>query len=261
MELYTRISNSLLPTPSRSHYIFNLRDISKVFQGLLSCSSKSINGVESMIRLWLHETTRVFHDRLINHSDREWFYNVSVELVGKQFRLGNDGWQREDLFPQTTEADDEFAADEGNTPVSTEKRASLPPSLKKKKKPLLWVDFLRPGLPQSSRVYSEAPNMKSLISLLDDYQVEFNVNNHRQLNLVFFSDAVIHLVRICRVLRQMRGSVMLIGVGGSGRSSLARLSSYIVGCEMEVRNCKDEAQWGAKRRAGSSIFPFISRLG
>ncbi|GMI17677.1 hypothetical protein TrLO_g10552 [Triparma laevis f. longispina] len=234
VELYTRISNSLLPTPSRSHYIFNLRDISKVFQGLLSCSSKSINGVESMIRLWLHETTRVFHDRLINHSDREWFYNVSVELVGKQFRLGNDGWQREDLFPQTTEADDEFAADEGNAPVSTEKRASLPPSLKKKKKPLLWVDFLRPGLPQSSRVYSEAPNMKSLISLLDDYQVEFNVNNHRQLNLVFFSDAVIHLVRICRILRQMRGSVMLIGVGGSGRSSLARLSSYIVGCEMET---------------------------
>ena len=41
LELYRRITATLLPTPSRSHYLFNLRDISKVFQGLMMGSTKA----------------------------------------------------------------------------------------------------------------------------------------------------------------------------------------------------------------------------
>jgi dynein heavy chain len=33
--IYDKISSELLPTPLRSHYLFNLRDVSKVFQGIL----------------------------------------------------------------------------------------------------------------------------------------------------------------------------------------------------------------------------------
>ena len=32
IEVYMRISQELLPTPAKSHYTFNLRDVSKVFQ-------------------------------------------------------------------------------------------------------------------------------------------------------------------------------------------------------------------------------------
>ena len=46
---------------------------------------------------------------------------------------------------------------------------------------------------------------------------------------IYICDAV-SVSKIVRVIRQPRGNMLLIGIGGSGRQSVSRLSSYICEC-------------------------------
>lgn len=71
--MYNQISKEFKPTPAKSHYTYNLRDVSKVFQGLAKSSPKAIKSDDDMTKLWGHECLRVFQDRLISTEDRDKF--------------------------------------------------------------------------------------------------------------------------------------------------------------------------------------------
>ena len=64
---------------------------------------------------------------------------------------------------------------------------------------------------------------KTMEDMLDDY----NQVNTAQMNLVLFMDAMKHVTRISRVIRQPLGNALLLGMGGSGRQSLTRLAAYM----------------------------------
>jgi dynein heavy chain, axonemal len=73
INLFNTIQENFLPTPTKSHYVFNMRDISKVFQGIYLADKSFYETKEHIIKLWSHEILRVFHDRLNSFDDREVF--------------------------------------------------------------------------------------------------------------------------------------------------------------------------------------------
>ena len=76
LKVYDQIQQDLRPTPLKTHYTFNLRDFSKVICGMCMCTKNELTTADSTLRLWAHELTRVFGDRLINNEDRMWMLNA-----------------------------------------------------------------------------------------------------------------------------------------------------------------------------------------
>lgn len=66
IKLWRKVKANLLPTPSKFHYIFNLRDVSRIFKGMCTVLPATIKksgkfGTDElpseifMIALWRHE--------------------------------------------------------------------------------------------------------------------------------------------------------------------------------------------------------------
>jgi len=66
-----------------------------------------------------------------------------------------------------------------------------------------------------------------MLKTINEYLDDYNQVNTTQMHLVLFIDAVKHLCRICRIIRQPLGNGLLLGVGGSGRQSLTRLAAHM----------------------------------
>ena len=199
--VYNSLCQELLPTPSKSHYLFNTRDLAKVIQGVCRATRHFYDAKDSIIQLWAHENLRVFGDRLWDDVDFDWLARQLDTSMRVHF-----GTSWKDVF-----------ADGEHEPVKddTARFDSVP-----------FVSFLRQGLefPPYEAVSDEHALRECLTEKLEDYGLE---SGNAPMDLVLFDDAVLHVCRIHRILTQPRGHAMLVGVGGSGRKSLARLAAYV----------------------------------
>jgi len=118
IEFYERICKQKLPTPTKFHYTFNLRDLSKVFQGISRTDPDSVATAGSLTRLWIYELSRVFYDRLNCQEDKKWFREQLLDIrrshlkviKEKEFNLDclfSDIFNIEEEFPSYEEVLDQ----------------------------------------------------------------------------------------------------------------------------------------------------------
>jgi len=78
----------MLPTPAKFHYIFNLRDLSRIWEGMLHIDADVLQAIDTLFALWKHECIRVISDRFTNPEDKEWFDKQTVKAIADE--LGED---------------------------------------------------------------------------------------------------------------------------------------------------------------------------
>ncbi|KAL3288579.1 hypothetical protein HHI36_003018 [Cryptolaemus montrouzieri] len=81
LALHARISQTFLPTAIKFHYCFTLRDVSNVFQGLLFSTGDSVKNSTDLMRLWLHETNRVYEDQMVDKNDLDNYKKIVKEVL------------------------------------------------------------------------------------------------------------------------------------------------------------------------------------
>ena len=195
--LYGEVAMTLRPIPTKPHYTFNLRDLSKVAQGVLRARSSALPSKRALLSLWWHEALRTFCDRLVDKEDRAWLRQTLLDL-GRMYWKGAGKMDEPDLAPGVL-----VYAAFGTDP-----------------------DDIDRGAAHAYEEVAEASN--KLPSLLSVYLEEY-VNFIGPMPLVFFPDAIDHVCRLCRILTAPRGSAMLVGVGGSGKQSLTRFAAFMAG--------------------------------
>ncbi|XP_045527512.1 dynein beta chain, ciliary-like [Pieris brassicae] len=190
LALHNKLASTFLPTAIKFHYIFNLRDLSNIFQGILFTTGDAIKFQSELIRLWMHEATRVYSDKLVDSADNDTFNKLIVEVIKKNC----EDYDENVVF----------------------------------EKPLIYCHFAE-GIGDPK--YFPIRDWAQIKKLLDESLSSYN-DLVATMNLVLFEDAMYHICRINRILEAPRGNALLVGVGGSGKQSLSRLSAFISSLEV-----------------------------
>ena len=82
LDVHKFVVANLLPTPDKSHYLFSLKEFSRVICGCLLSVPETMEDLNAMKRLWTHEVLRVYFDRLVDESDRSLFIKT-IRTVSK----------------------------------------------------------------------------------------------------------------------------------------------------------------------------------
>ena len=205
VQLYSSVKAELPRTPIKFHYVFNIRDVSKVFQGFCQLTKEKFQTKESLVKLWRHECLRVFADKLREPADQK-----KVDAILEN----NIRYNFSDIAEEVMTA------------------------------PCLHADFMKvnfydeeidqdtkqPNIEQ--RFYENVESYEKVKKFLDTALEAFKDLANQTMNLVFYDECVDHLLRIHRIIRIQNGNALLVGVGGSGKQSLAKLATFIARYEL-----------------------------
>jgi len=202
--LHTQVAQGFRKTAANFHYEFNVRHLSNVFQGMLVARPNIFPTPEKFVHLWLHESERVYGDRLVSRNDLSKFLTLAEAQSKKNFPMFNVA---------------KFFAKENADP-------------------LIFCHFADNI---QDKIYDQVTSIDSLSKILVNALDEYNETN-AAMDLVLFEDAMKHVCRIVRIVQNEGGHALLVGVGGSGKQSLSRLAAFI--CVFTVKQIVISSTYG-----------------
>ncbi|XP_077137822.1 dynein axonemal heavy chain 5-like [Ranitomeya variabilis] len=183
-------------TPGRQHYLFSLREITKVFQFLRKLSNEDREDHCTVVAYWEHEMNRVIRDRLCRQEDISWFNSELTTTI-------------KESFPDITSALQNLY-----TTIPLEMKFSHQASTDSRD-----VKVLLQSLEKLDEVQS------FLATIVQHYNEELG---HQKLHIELSENVVIQVIRIHRVLSgENGGNALLVGCVGSHLPTLVKLALYV----------------------------------
>ncbi|QQP52952.1 Uncharacterized protein FKW44_005260, partial [Caligus rogercresseyi] len=211
------VIKELLPTLKDSHYLFSLKEFSRVICGVLLSVPETMTDLSSMKRLWVHEILRVYYDRIVQEEDRELFLGCVRNETNRNLKVEFD-----DLFHELKPS--------GSSQI-----------MEKDLRKLMFCDFGDSKNYEEDKFYKPVDDIQQIREVSEGLLQKYNQVSRKPMDLVLFDFAIEHLCRISRVMKQPESHMILIGLGGSGRQSLSRLAAHISGYEFhQIELGKDD---------------------
>ncbi|XP_055846772.1 dynein axonemal heavy chain 10 isoform X2 [Episyrphus balteatus] len=228
----------LPPTPSKFHYVFNLRDLSRIFGGLLQIRPNFFNQAREIVRVWRNEFSRSICDRLISENDinlmKKHIETEIIQTFTPTFEL-DEGYtiakSSSSINGEKVEKNQFSVGADSEESILLEADKIIPIADYVLRNPLLFGDYRNSLNESEPRYYEDLLDFKAIFFLFQEIVEEYGERKGK-LSLVLFEDCLEHLTRVHRTLRLYRGHVLLVGVGGSGKKSITKLASFAADCEV-----------------------------
>lgn len=210
MHVYTELSAKLRPTPRRSYYSFDIRDVFRVCHVCALLRKESVENKRMFAKVWFHECLRVFCDRLSDTSEMEMVFESLTKHINDTTGIFKDSMEL--IF-------ESYTNDDGMVTFDSIRR-------------LAFGSYSDADATEwANRKYEEISNFDRLTAIanraMHDDDTPNGEHKANESDVILFTYALEHLNRICRILTMPGGNGLIIGNIDSGRRSLIRLATRI----------------------------------
>ncbi len=235
LNLFNWINNNIKVTPQKLHYRFGLRDLTKIFQGLINFKFAKVDFMNNLKNLWFNEHFRIYEDRLGGNDE-------DIKLFKKQLlQVYNSALKRNEKPEAIYGASKmQFFGYEVNLPPK-QKIPIIEDNEKDAKEenndlPSDNMEDYETKSPQQSaqttvfnlREYVCWPDTTTLKDLYQNKYDEF-IKNNKSRQFIMNQDTFKLLVKMIRSMHSNKGNILLVSDSLSGKLLITHFAAFVEG--------------------------------